>query len=193
MFTSRWLFGRSQGANCSSRPAAGARATLPHKLTHKPSVRNRGRVVAGGGSWLDGANFPETPLSVSKIVFGPERYFGARKGSPPPHARSAKPLWKPPSACPWTVLRDTSLVATPSSLVQKAESTRSPICGYGAELTTCTRHELTSARSTCELQPSEPERARAVRPRAATIRPRRRSRVALSVRAAALNDALFAR
>jgi hypothetical protein len=78
---SRYLFGRSQGANCSSWPAAGARATLPHKPTHKPSVRNRGRVAAGGGSWLDGANFPETPLSVSKKVFGPEHYFGARKGS----------------------------------------------------------------------------------------------------------------
>src|SRR3954468_4645672 len=35
-----------------------------------------------------------------EIVFGPEDYFGARKGSPPPHPRSAKPLWKPPCACP---------------------------------------------------------------------------------------------
>jgi hypothetical protein len=32
-------------------------------------------------------------------VFGPEDYFGARKGSPPPHARSAKGLLDALPAC----------------------------------------------------------------------------------------------
>jgi hypothetical protein len=65
-----------------ARTAAHGLLRVPARpLPHKPSVRNRGRVVAGGGSWLDGANFPETPLSVSKIVSGPEHYCGARKGS----------------------------------------------------------------------------------------------------------------
>jgi hypothetical protein len=31
-------------------------------------------LLAGGGSWLDGAKFPQTPLSVSKIVSGPEHF-----------------------------------------------------------------------------------------------------------------------
>jgi hypothetical protein len=101
----------------SARPDAGA-PPIDAQPDAQPSVPNRGRVVVGGGSWLDGANFPETPLSVSKIVFGPEHHFGARKGSPPkivfgpeyhfgarkgsppPHPRSAKPFWKPPTACP---------------------------------------------------------------------------------------------
>jgi len=55
------------------------------------------RLFADGGSWLDGANFPKVPLSVSKMCSGPKT-IRARKGSSPPHARSAKPLWNPPSA-----------------------------------------------------------------------------------------------
>src|SRR3954470_7479288 len=93
------ISGALRARTAAHGPGAGARATLPHKPTHEPSVQNRGRVVAGGGSWLDGAHFPETTFGL-EIVFGPEHHFGARKGSPPPHARSAKPLWNPPSACP---------------------------------------------------------------------------------------------